>query len=175
MVVLCAAPLYAVDMSFQQITWLDRTGAYLCRWSDWGQVKITFNSADGGLFHPMTVQGMKGYGGFVNIVSDASGSASWEVKNLPIFYLQASEFDGRLPQGVTFDLGVTRGTQVTSLNYYYSVDQFPLASMPSGTYANKQVTEFVTLSGGDILWMAGQLTEGAGAASPVPAADFPGA
>jgi len=173
---LSGVPARGAEMTFEQISWLDHTGAgYTSRYSDWGQVEITLTSADHGLFYPMTAQGVAGYGGFINIVTDAAGSADWEVRNLPIFYEDPLELDGRLPQGVWFDLGVSPGTPVTSLNYYFTVDAAPLGAMPSGTWSSKPVTELTQLLSGDNLWLGPVLLQGGGLTAPQPAMDFGGA
>jgi len=164
------------DLAFEQISWLDHAGAsYTSRYSDWGEVKLSLSSADHSLFHPMTVEGVAGYGGFVNIVTDAAGSADWEVRNLPIWYTDPLELDGRLPQGVSFDLGVSPGTIVSGLNCYYTVNPAPLALMPAGTFVSKPVTEFSQLLSGDNLWLGTVLLQGGGLTSPQAAMDFPGA
>ena len=175
-VLACAAPAVAVDMDFEQISWLNGSGAgYASRYSDWGQVEISLSAGDHGQFHVMTVQGVAGSGGFINIVSDANGTTDWEVQNLPIFYTNPTDLDGRLPQGVWFDLGVTPGTAVTSLNYYYTIDASPLAAMPSGSLTGASVLEFKQLLAGTTLWVGPHFVGGGGLASPQPAMNFQGA
>ena len=152
---LAALSAAGAGLSFEQVSWLDTSGGYVSQYSDWGQVLVSLNSADDGMFYDMTLlDGTVGRGGYVNIVTDAGGSQSWEVANLPIFYQAPAELDGRLPQEVKFDLGVTSGGQVTALNYHYTIDQFPLAAMPgTGTGGSASVVEFKQYMAGDNLWM----------------------
>lgn len=174
---LAALSAAGAGLSFEQVSWLDTSGGYVSQYSDWGQVLVSLNSADDGMFYDMTLlDGTVGRGGYVNIVTDAGGSQSWEVANLPIFYQAPAELDGRLPQEVKFDLGVTSGGQVTALNYHYTIDQFPLAAMPgTGTGGSASVVEFSQFMAGDNLWMGSTFIEGAGGGTPQPAEDFGGA
>lgn len=170
----------AASLGFEQISWLDNAGGYVSRFSDWGQVQISLGSADDGLFYTMTVQTgygqlVTGRGGYMNIVTDAGGSADWDVQNLPFFYENPIDLDGRLPQGVWFDLGVTPGTPLSSLNYYYTIDPAPLASMPAGTLTSLPVTEFEQFLSGDMLWLGPNPPQGGGLTAPPAAQNFEGA
>jgi len=181
--VLCAVlalwgpPARAVDLAFRQVSWSDNsgTGAWVSRHSDWGRVEISLSAADQGLFQPMTVGGVSGWGGFLNIVTDSSGLSDWNVSNLPIFFTAGSELDGRLPQGVLFDLGVAPSTPVTGLNYLLTVDPAPLAAMPAGALQPATVTEFGVSVGGDNLWLRDAFIEGGGQTTPQPAKNAEGA
>ena len=115
---LAATPAGAVSLVFEQVSWLDSTGAgYVSQYSDWGQVGLMLSATDHGLFTPTTVGGRgAGYVGYVNIVTDASGTNDWNVQNLPIFYTDPTELDSRFLQNVWFDLGVSPGTPVPERN-----------------------------------------------------------
>ena len=178
MVVLLAvvSQVPAAGLVFQQVSWLDSAGSPVSRYSDWGRVEISLSSADDALFHPMVVDGLAGSGGFINVVSNAGGPDDWEIVNLPIFYPDPSELDGRLPQGVLFDLGVSPTTPVGSLDYYFTIDPAPLAVMPTtGTGASQAVVEFEQILSGESLWLGTNHYEGGGLASPQAAMDFRGA
>ncbi len=161
-----ALPSEAVELDFYQLSWLDDSGGYVSQYSDWGRVEITLTSADAGWFHPMTVGGVDGWGGFLNVVTDSSGSPDWNVGNLPIFFTDLLELDGRLPQGVLFDLGVVPGTQIATLDYLLTVDSTPLAAMPGGALQPTPVSDYEILVGGDNLWLRDTFIEGGGKTAP---------
>lgn len=164
-----ALPSEAVELDFYQLSWLDDSGGYVSQYSDWGRVEISFTSTDAGVFHPMTVGGVDGWGGFLNVMTDSSGAPDWNVGNLPIFFTSDSELDSRLPQGVLFDLGVAPGTPITTLNYVLTVDPTPLAAMPGGALQPSPVSDYEILVGGDNLWLRDTFIEGGGKTAPQPA------
>ena len=175
---LAATPAGAVSLNFEQISWLDSTGAgYVSQYSDWGQVGLMLSSSDHGSFNSTTVGGRgAGYVGYVNIVTDASGTNDWNIQNLPIFYTDPSELDGRLLQNVWFDLGVSPGTSVTNLNCYYTIDTSPLSSMPLiGTTSSETVSEVARLAAGTRLYLGPSMLASGGMAAPPPANNFAGA
>jgi len=169
-------PALAGSLDFMQTDWLDGAGGYKSQDSDWGRVEITLISQDAGDFYLMTAGGVSGYGGFINIATDVGGAGPvWNVMNLPIFFEDAAELDGRLPQGVAFDLGVAPGTDVTSLDYTWEIIETPTDVMPAWTPTTVSVGTFEFLAGGDALWMGTILSEGAGPNAPAPAENFTGA
>ena len=170
------APAHSASLDFMQTDWMDASGGYISQDSDWGRVEITLGSADAGAFFPMTAGGVTGQGGFINIVTYVGGGgAAWNIQNLPIFFENPAELDGRLPQGVAFDLGTALGVDVANLDYYWEIVSTPSPAMPGGAKTNTSVSVFEILNGGDAIWLAGTLTEGAGPATPVPAENFNGA
>lgn len=176
LVLAAVSSVSAGSLEFMQTDWLDGSGGLKSPDSDWGRVEITLTSADADLFGTMTVGEVTGKGGFINIVTDVPGvGAAWNVQNLPIFFETASELDGRLPQGVAFDLGVAPGTDVTHLDYAWEVVPTATDVMPGGVFEPADVGTFEYLIGGDALWLGGTLTEGGGPGTPVPAENFTGA
>jgi len=185
LVALVAVPAQAITFDFFQIDWLADPsapvgdGTYVSQDSDWGRVEIGLTSGDDALFWPMTLaDGTAGFGGFVNVFTDAGGSNDWEIYNLPVFYEDPSELDGRLPQGVHFDLGVTPGTDVAALNYDYSIHGLPqpTSNPPPATLPHSaSVNVFDLRISGDVLYLDGSLLEGGGMTSPQAAMDFPAA
>lgn len=180
---LIVLPAYAIQLDFYQVDWMGDTGAgmptYVSQDSDWGRVEVTLTSADHGQFVPMILQdGTNGWGGYINVVTNSSGLDDWDIYNLPIFYENPLELDGRLPQGVLFNLGVASGVDVAALDYGFTVNPMPLPTMgplPTASSLTATVNTFEILNGGDKLYLFGKLMESGGMASPQPAADFPGA
>ena len=184
-----AVPANAIVMNFYQLDWLDDSGvpgSYIAQDSDWGRVEIGLSSADDYLFHPMTLPGedfydpsddIVGRGGYINIVTNSSGSGdAWDIYNLPIFYEDPAELDGRLPQGALFDLGITSGAvDVTGLNYGYTITPTPLSttgSIPIGSSISAPVVPYEILVGGDNLYFCGELMECGGKTTPPKAKDL---
>jgi hypothetical protein len=186
LVLIGTLPAHAIVFDFFQVDWMADPaagiGPYVSQDSDWGRVEITLNSTtDHGLFVPMVLEdGTNGWGGFINIVTDAAGTGvdDWEIYNLPIFYEDPLELDGRLPQGVLFDLGVAPGVDIMNLNYGFTVDPTPLLTtgpVPIPSSIPAAVNTFEVLTGGDQLRLFGSLVESGGQSAPQPAQDFPGA
>ena len=180
--IVAAKPANAIQLDFYQIDWLSDANpiTYLSSDSDWGRVEITLTAGDDPMFYDMTLaDGTVGRGGFVSIVTNASGLDDCEVYNLPVFYTDPTELDTRLPQGVEFDFGVAPGTDVPFLNYGYTIDPTPnlIAGPLPTTSASSAVTvqPFNMLIGGDRYRNFGQLAEAGGLASPQAAMDFPAA
>ena len=121
----------AVDVTFNQVDWLDNNGGYTSEKSDWGEVTVQFSSADSSLF---THTGSS-FVGYVNIVTTVPGGSSnnWAVVNAPVVFNNLGKFDGGFTKALFFDLGVPRGSiRVTSLQYRLTVDGAPLGLVPLG-------------------------------------------
>ncbi|MCF7853489.1 MAG: hypothetical protein K9N51_01730 [Candidatus Pacebacteria bacterium] len=174
-----------INLAFEQVNWLDSTGGDLSRDSDWGTVLITLNDADSEFYDMTTYSGQTGRGGYFNLVTNAGGSAEWEVVNLPVFYTSTAELAGRLPQEVCFELydpgdpGTPLGTDVTTLSYLYTVDHYPrdpATGQPTGAWSGTAtVSEFDYRVSGDGLWVGTLAPEGGGINGPMAAMDFEGA
>ena len=85
--------------------------------SEWGEFTIEFIPGDG-------IE-------FINVVANASGPNQWIIRNLPLF--PSSLDPSQLAFSTYFDLGmlgVTRGTQMTSLNYCFNQSTSPISSAP---------------------------------------------
>jgi hypothetical protein len=90
---------------------------------------VGLGPADLALFTP---DGMGGFFGYLNVLTDLTGppmpTSNWAVQNIPLSFNSAGELSGRLPEGYTFDLGVSPGTNVPGLNFAASIDANPISS-----------------------------------------------
>ena len=80
--------------------------------SEWGHVDMTFSGYPNVMYFNLAING------------------SWQVQNIAVGSIEGP---GRLQtMTYSFDLGVPRGTNVTNLNYDYSLTQQPIGAMPAG-------------------------------------------
>ena len=180
LILLAAASAHAISLEFFQVDWLSDPGVYVSQNSDWGRVEVTLTAADDPLFFPIPLDdGTVGRGGYINIYTDAAGAGIFdrEIYNLPIFYTDPLELDGRLPQGAMFDLGIPygSGTNVPSLSYDFRIDPVPrlLADpLPALAPVPAMVGSFDFLTGGDLSYSFGVSSESGGAATPPAAKDL---
>ena len=120
----------ALQLSFEQIDWGDGLGGYNAQNSDWGRANLLFEPWDNIDLPP---DGSGGFYGFVNIVTlvPAVGTPNWAVQNVPFTFASAADLADRLPDGLTFDLGVDTGSFVPELGYALSIDAAPVPLIPS--------------------------------------------
>ncbi len=141
-------PAQGVVVSFDQVDWGDGSGGYQVQDSAWGQATIQLQAADLGL---LASDGLGGYYGYVNITTDTSafgGSANnWAVENLALHFNDLAALGGgQMATTVEFDLGVSIGTDVTSLNYALDLTPAPLA-VPTSPFVATDVGEAERLTG----------------------------
>ena len=162
--VMPSPPAHAASISFGQVNW----GADVLN-SDWGQATVSLSLSDIGLLTP---DGMGGYYGYVNVVTDVSGGSlnNWAVENMVMYYNDLSELGaGQLPTTAYFSLGQPIGLNVSSLNYSLTLSPTPLALQPSGP------TTFASVA--DVTRVDGTITDGIipGNLSQAPARNYFGA
>ena len=126
-----SAAAWAHTFTINQIDWRSDTGGYLVQNSEWGTVNIQFLPGDESEF----VFTPAGFIGYVQVVTSLAAGApyNWAVENMLMLFPSASDFDGRLPDSFSFNLGVPRGHDVT-LDHEFRVavliTPHPLTSMP---------------------------------------------
>jgi hypothetical protein len=141
----------AWTIGFDQIDWLNNTGGYTDYESDWGFATFQLSSADAGSFQ----SGPFGYLAYLNITTTVPGGGTdnWAVQNMPLWFSSLGEMDMQTTYGLTFDLGITAGSnRVSSLDYCLTIDPAPLASPPIGsqTAASVGISDWLFGGAGDI-------------------------
>jgi hypothetical protein len=81
--------------------------------SEWGSVGVTFTGCDRPLYFNLSVNGV------------------WRIQDMPLLSFRGPGV--RVTQNFDFDLGVPRGTDVTGLQYVYSITTSTLGAAPGGT------------------------------------------
>jgi hypothetical protein len=145
--ILVCPPVRAVTVGFGQVDWGDGFGGYDVQNSDWGQVNLSLSLSDAGLLTP---DGMGGYYGYVNIVTDVIGGGlnNWAVQNMVMYYNDISEFGaGQLPTDAYFSLGQPVGMNVGSLDYRLTISPTPLLFQPSGPTTSASVSDALRVDG----------------------------
>ena len=129
---LCSTAL-ASNLTISQVDWLQGSGGFLAQNSEWGVAELQFGPSDEGLFYP---DGSGGYYGYLQVLTSANAGASpnnWAVQNKIMVFKDPSAFDGRLPDSMTFNLGVPRGDDLSGSTTYRAdviVTALPLTDMP---------------------------------------------
>ena len=108
---LCAAVGHADSLNFTQLSF-DLDGVWTNN-TEWGNVDLTYTGQEPILYFNLAVNG------------------AWQVQNWPVLSHNGVGVDQSLNFG--FDLGVSRGTIVSSLNYDYMLTPTLQASMPAGS------------------------------------------
>ncbi len=124
---------FASTLVINQVDWLQGSGGFLAQNSEWGIANFQFGPGDQGQFFPDGSGGFYGYLQLLTNPNAGSGSNNWAVQNKVMVFKDSSAFEGRLPDGITFNLGVPRGDDLTgNPNYraYAIVTATPLATMP---------------------------------------------
>lgn len=114
----------AASISFNQYDWLANGGGYTAFNSEWGYAGLNWSASDASMFS----QDADGYYGFVNVYTETpgSGAANWAVKNVPVRFTNPADLEGRVGDGFTFNLGISRGSAaLSSLGYNVSVSATP--------------------------------------------------
>ena len=164
----------AVVFDFDRILWDDGLGGTHPDES-WGEVNVSLDPNDAGLFFPSPSAITPGFVGYLNVVTDtlASGGVAnnWAVQNAPIHFYDVAELTDGLTDSYQFNLGVSSG--VTSLDFIATIDETPLATQPgSGAFSGTGVgvTPVNELIGGEAYYLRQELREGTTASSgpPVP-------
>jgi hypothetical protein len=128
-----AAPASAGSLSINQVSWLSSLGGYLAQYSEWGTANFQIGPGDTSLFTPSG----SGYFGYLQVATNANGgdgANNWAVQNKLMVFNSINDFQGRLPETMTFNLGVSRGMDLSGATGYRAtifVTSAPLASMPS--------------------------------------------
>src|SRR6516225_1984509 len=93
----------AVDITFNQVDWLDTKGPFAKEKSDWGAVTVQFSASDASLF----TQAGNVLFGYLNIVTTVPGghADNWAVRNYPVSFDNPGELDNSFPETLFFDLG----------------------------------------------------------------------
>ena len=140
------ANVYAYDVTFNQIDWLDNSGGYTLEMSDWGQAKFEFSSADAGMFYSYA----DGVYGYLNVVTSVSGGGTnnWAVQNSLLCFENADRISDAFAHAYSFDLGITPGTSVTSIDYYFTIESAAFSIAPPGTAITNSVSAEEWLFGG---------------------------
>lgn len=99
------------ELSFDQIDFLIQ-GVPIPN-SEWGSVGVTFTGCDRALYFNLVTNGI------------------WSVRDMPLLSFRGPGV--RVTQSLDFDLGVPRGTDVTTLEYVYSITSSTLGAAPAGT------------------------------------------
>jgi hypothetical protein len=137
----------AATLGFGQVDWGDGSGGYDVQNSDWGQVTVSLSLSDLGSLAP---DGFGGYYGYVNIVTDVLGGSlnNWAVQNMLMYYNDVSELGaGQLPTTAYFSLGQPIGSDVTSLDYSFTLSPTPLTLQPSGPTTLTSVANVTRVDG----------------------------
>ena len=122
-----SSPARTQTLSFDQLNWIG-TGSSTPD-SSWGRMTLDFT----------------GYSDIQYFNLNANGN--WAIDNMSIGSLWGSGVSQTLSR--TFDLGVPHGTDVTNLDYVYSIGSSPLGSMPTGTFTNAAVLDTDYQIGGE--------------------------
>src|SRR5664279_143666 len=128
----CASAL-ASTLAINQVDWLQGSGGFLAQNSEWGMANFQFGPGDQDAFFPDGSGGFYGYLQLLTNPNAGSGSNNWAIQNKVMVFKDSTAFEGRLPDAITFNLGVPRGKDLTgNPNYraYAFVTASPLASMP---------------------------------------------
>lgn len=128
-----SAYAFSSTLTINQVDWLQGSGGFLAQNSEWGFANFQFGPGDQGQFFSDGVGGFYGYVQLLTNPNAGSGSNNWAVQNKLMVFKDSTAFEGRLPDGITFNLGVPRGEDLTgnpNFRAYAFVTVIPLASMP---------------------------------------------
>jgi hypothetical protein len=134
-----AAPASASDFTFGQLDWYDDDDILQIEDSSWGYMEVDV------VGHPTQLE-------YLNVTADAGSGEAWIVQNLPIFPDTIGNASPR--QGVDFDitlLGLSSGTDLTSLDFVYTVDGGIRLTAPSGPMSAESVADIERRSFGSQL------------------------
>lgn len=121
-----ASPANTQSLAFYQLDF-DLDGTITTN-SDWGEVDLTFTGSTDILYFNLAING------------------TWQVQNIPVLSIEGSGVSQAMRY--CFDLGVAPGTDVTTLNYDYTLTTTTQASMPGGSYpASVQDRSVIMYSG----------------------------
>jgi len=115
---------------------------------DWydGDILHTPNSLWGELDLTVTPHPTDCY--YVNVVADAGSGPSWIIQNFPVFPASAGAPNTQAVYFNLEELGISSGTDLSSMNALMAVDGAPLAAAPSGPMAPATVGNYVQRAGG---------------------------
>jgi hypothetical protein len=166
--------MQAATMSFNQVDWLADTGGYTMQYSDWGVASLQLDSEDAGLFS-VSGSGLVGYLNLVTTVPQGNNQV-WSIQNMGLYFDNATQLHGRLPESISFDLGITPGSaRVTGLDYHWTINPVPLSTMPGGTMEASAVSSTEWLFGGESGTVGGvSFSGGTGQAAPPKASSYVG-
>jgi hypothetical protein len=124
---LTASPSIAISLGFEQLNWFGTTTSTPD--SSWGRVQIDYTGlSDVGYFN-LNVNG------------------NWVVQNLSVGSIYGSGINQTFT--TMFDLGVSDGNDVTSLDYYSSIDLAPVSSYSVGALLSTSVADLDYQIGGE--------------------------
>lgn len=121
------APAYGTSLSFDQLNWFGISSSTPD--STWGRVNIDFTGFSSRQFFNLNVNG------------------NWVVQNMGVDSLFGAEVEQTLT--TMFDLGVTDGTDVSSIDYVFSTSETPLSFMPDGPLTKATVANLDYQIGGE--------------------------
>ncbi len=121
------SPVHAAVLSFHQLDWIGISSSTPD--SAWGRVTVNFTGYSNTAYLNLNVNGQ------------------WAVQNMGISSLYGAGVNQTV--STTFDLGVTAGTDVSNLNYYYEISSAPMLAAPSGPIVNTFVNGLAYQIGGE--------------------------
>ena len=168
---LSAGTALALQVRFHQVSWLADSGGYhpLGQYSDTGIIGVGIEAAD---LPSLSPDGNGGFYGYLNVrTMAAGGSTMWSVQNRFVQF-DSSDLDGRLEDGMFFDLGTGVGP-VTSVGYEYGFSPIALDAPSFGFVGSSVVEQSDLLFGGGSV--EGEFDGGTGKELPSKSEGFKGA